>query len=61
MNYDEWISHGIKQRYCTTAGCIVHEAAELAALADDHLDQPVDWDDPDCIAAVLIFPPEDKS
>jgi len=58
VTFNDWITDGINRGYCTQAGCIVHEAEQLAGLADDHLDQPVNWDDPDCIAAVLIFPPE---
>jgi hypothetical protein len=61
VTYDEWITYGIMQKYCTRAECVVHETAELVDIAEAFLDHPIEWDDPECLPGVILFPPQDES
>lgn len=61
MTYDEWITYGIMQRFCTRAACILHNSDELWEQVEETSLEQVEWDDPVCLPGVVLFPPKDES
>jgi len=55
--YDAWIRAGVAAGFCTPAGCLVHEPAELVANAEASFPAGYDWADPECVPAVVLMPP----
>jgi hypothetical protein len=61
MTYDEWITFGIMQGFCTTAACVSHNVWELYEAVPYLTEEDLEHDEPPCVPGVILFPPEDKS
>lgn len=61
VTFEEWIAVGFNSRYCTASDCLTHNLENILANFAEIAPTYVDWDDPPCIPAVIVLPPEVES